>query len=253
MDVEFKLASFRRSAFFRCKSVTLFKKTMRSKKELRSGLTRILSLWRVKTYRLMKYGMFTDKPVRVQYLRNCPPSLGKFDKTNEQLRPCKFYSCPWCWSRRYAADVLKRILKSDSHIFYSMYHKARYSNKSVKNCIKLYKEALQAAVVISKKLTRRKHIKGGFSLVYFEPSRGGFSLVTRFLIASDSEAFEPLENFTPNLASRNKVRAAFVFGLYPFNFLNANSGTKKLVYFLKRKTKHDRGFKSFGEFYGSGG
>lgn len=250
MDAEFKVKSFKRNAFFRCKSISLFKKAVRTKHELRSSIYKIITLWRIKTYKLMKYGMFADNPVRVQYLRNCPPSLGKFENSDVKLRPCKFYSCPWCWLRKYSSTVLRRALGVDSYMFYSLYKKVRHTNKEVKNCISLYREALQSASVLSKKLARRKSIVGGFSLVYFEPAKEGFSLVTRFLIASPSETFTPLEGFTPNLASRNKVRAAFVFGFYPFNFLSSKVGTKKLVYFIKNKTKYDKGFKSFGVFYG---
>jgi hypothetical protein len=250
MDAEFKLKSFKRNAYFRCKSVSLFKKTVKTKQELKLNLGKVITLWRIKTYKLMKYGMFSDNPVRVQYLRNCPPSIGKFEKTKDSLRSCKFYSCPWCWLRKYSSGVLKRMLKVDNFMFYSMYKKVRYENKDVRNSVKLYREALQDASALSRKLTRRKNVVGGFSLVYFEPAKDGFSLVTRLLIASPSESFVPLEEFTPNLASRNKVRAAFVFGFYPFNFLSSKVGAKKLVYFIKNKTKYDKGFKAFGVFYG---
>lgn len=253
MDVEFKLVSFKKTAAFMCKAVSLFKRPIRTKQSLEEHVSKVLTFWRVKTYKLAKYGMFSTNPVRIQYLRNCPPSVGLY-KYSAKTNRCQFYSCPWCWTRTYSFSVWQKLKKlrqaQPDVLFYVMYSAKRFEKRKTAKSHLIYREHLKQVSAVRNKLTRRKQTLGGFSLVYFEPTPDGFKFVSRLLVATTDKTFCPPEGYTPQVLSKNEVKASFIFGFYPFVFLSCKSGTKKLVYFLKNKSKKDKGFNSFGQFYG---
>lgn len=251
MDVDFVIQTYRLTAMNCCKSVGLFR-SVYDFASLQKKIDKIETIWRLRTYDFMSKKVFEHNPTRVQYLRNCIPSLGNYGKSVKGLQLCRFYSCPWCWNRKYCGNVFKILSKHKTEYpqtkFYYFKYEKFYPKTQYKNCLKLIKTAANQTTALNKKLTRRLSVLGGASLVYLEPKQDGFNIIVKLIVSAKKPV--QLENsFTPIMVSSNCSRVSFNFGKYPFAMLNRKNITKGFVFFLKGINKSIRRTSYYGKLY----
>ena len=238
MDVDFNVINYYPSVINLCKCFCLFKNNYKDLSQIKEKTYKLLKIWRLATYRLMDRKVFEHNPVRVQYLRNCPPSLGQLN-IDQTFRLCKFYSCPWCWSRRYGVKTFKKlkdhITANTDTRFYYFTKESKYIKKNYANSPVLFKTQCFDAVTLCRKLTRRNSVLGGMCFTFLEPQDSGFKIVTRLLVSSKKRI--DVAGFTTQYETIDPLRLAYRFGSYPYNLIRPTLNLKGLAYFIKNKNK----------------
>jgi hypothetical protein len=252
VDHTFKVKSFNVNNYSNAQCLCLFKKSCKNLFQFEESLNKLLNYWRLKSYSFVDRGLFARNPVKVQYLRNCPPGVASYD-VSEQLRYCKFYACPWCWNRKFCAGVFKKIKQAKKEIDtldFLIYEKISFFNKSdYKKSINLVFDQVDLSIGLCKKFIRRNCVKGGITNTYLEPAPSGFKVVSKILICV-TKFVDPPDGFELSLKSKSATKLAYNFGSYPFCFLK-ESATKGFCYFITHMPKKRKKFTSFGLFYRS--
>lgn len=251
MDIDFVIKTYKLTELNRCKSVGLFHVNY-DFAGLQKKIDKLLTVWRIRTYDFMRKGVFEHNLVRVQYLRNCIPSLGYYGSELNGIRYCRFYSCPWCWNRRYCGNLFKKLLDhkrkySETKFYYFKFEK-EYLKNQYKHSIKLIKEKCQEIIELNRKLTRRVSVLGGVSMVYLEPKQNGFKIVAKLLVSS-KKLIELDSSFSPMMVSSNCSKIVVRFGSYPFAMLNRKNMTKGFAFFVKNINKKIRRTGCYGKLY----
>jgi hypothetical protein len=253
MDADFKVSGHRLTKLTNAQSYSLFKRPSNNVFDLQKNINLMLSVWRLRTYDFMSKGVFKSNPVKVQYLRNCPPSLGFYSGYSSGLRYCKFYSCPWCWNRRYCSNIFKKIDRTAKTYqdvkFYMFVKEESYSKKDYKKAPKLLTARCENVNILCRKLIRRLSVKGGAAHSYLEPSLDGFNLVTKLTLAT-TKPVEFDESFVFKFCSVNCSKLSSNFGSYPLSFVKRGIALKGFSYFLSNIPKNHRRLVLFGSFYG---
>ena len=249
MDVDFTVLSYYQSRLNLCKCFCLFKNNLKTTDEIKQKVCKLLKVWRFSTYKLMHKKVFEHNPVRVQYLRNCPPSIGKLN-IDQTFRVCKFYSCPWCWSRRYGGktlNILKQHLQNnkDTKLYYFI-KETNFSKNDYKKSPDLFKKQSTELIGVCRKLTRRNSVLGGMSFTFLEPNDTGFKIVTRLIVSSKKNLTLP--EYVLKYKSVDCLRVAYRFGNYPYNFVRPTLSLKGLSFFLRNKNKAVKSSIFFGNF-----
>lgn len=256
MDFDFKVAGHRLTKLTNCQSYSLFKRSSNTVTDLQHNVTLMLNMWRLRTYDFMHKNVFSHNPIKVQYLRNCPPSIGMYSKSDSGLRYCKFYSCPWCWNRKCCYRVFKKtetVLNNFPSIkLYMFFKEQTYPKNLYKKSPQLLTERCSQINNLCKKLTRRSSVKGGAAHSYIEPSLDGFNVITKLLIAT-TKTVELSEDLLFKFSSTSPSKVASSFGSYPLSFVKRGIAIKGFSYFLSNIPKHHRRLVLFGAFYGKGG
>lgn len=255
MDVPFTVIHFRKTPFNLCKLIAAT--GWHGSLELsvvRSKISKLLRWWRLRTVTFKEKGLFVSNPVRVQYLRNCPPSLGTISSKNVNYVPhlCRHYVCPWCWNRRYCANIFKvltrHIRSNPDTSVYCLQKTVLYGASDYSNAAELLRAHSKHCLAISLRLRRRKHILGGMHFSYLVPSEDGFKLVTKFLLSSTSE-LKNIDELLPVLVSTSPRSPALFMGSYPFQLLKSNYDSAGLCKFMQSLRKTDKRFIRFGKLY----
>ena len=252
MDVAFKVLEYKPSLLSLCKTKSLFNKEVKTLTKLQSKIDKFLKAWRLRTYTYMAKGVFEHNPLRVQYLRNCVPSLGLYNKDVYLFRPCFFYTCPWCWNRRFCGKVYKKLfnaLQNNINLTLYLFEKEQEFGKEIfKDAVALIKENQTKGIVLSNKLRRRTCVYGGFNFTYLVPTVKGFKVISRILVAS-TKVVNEVSDYKFCFKSRKPFFVACMFGAYPYSFLNLKLTTKRFCKFLKVIPKSLRRFSSYGVMY----
>jgi hypothetical protein len=253
MDADFKVVSFRLHNLSVCKAKALLKLKTFDLTEIQSRVKQLTHWWRVRTYDFMRFKVFEHNPLRVQYLRNCLPSVGLLEKSSLQFRKCLSYACPWCWNRRYCEipyKVISKYVKENKTAVCQYYVKTiDYPKSKYAKASKLFKEQSEQAIVLCRKLTRRKSVDGGMCHTYLEPAAEGFKVITKLIVSSQS-LLNLDDSFVFQFSSTSARKLCSYFGYYPFSLLRRNFGSKGFCLFLKNMPKGNRKFLRFGKFYG---
>jgi len=252
MDVAFKVLEYKPTPLSFCKTKSLFNKGVKTLTKLQPKIDKLLKVWRLRTYTYIAKGVFEHNPLRVQYLRNCVPSLGLYNKEAYLLRPCFFYTCPWCWNRRFCGKVYKKLfnaLQNNINLtFYLFEKKEEFSKERFKDAVALIRENQTKGVVLSNKLRRRTCVHGGFNFTYLVPTVEGFKVISKILVAS-TNTIGGISGYSFCFKSNKPFSMACLFGAYPYAFLNLKLTTKRFCKFLKVIPKSLRRFSSYGVMY----
>lgn len=255
MDINFKVMSFRVHGLSVCKAKALLKVKTFGLSEIKNRVEQLTRWWRVRTYDFLKHKVFEHNPLRVQYLRNCLPSIGLLKKDHYEIRRCYSYACPWCWNRRYCEvpyKILHRYFRNNNDKLCQYYVRVcEYPKVKYAKAPSLYRDHCQQAIAFCRKLTRRKNVDGGLCHTYLEPCLDGFKIVTKLIVSSkEPVTFDPSFSFSFQFASASARKLSLYFGNYPFALLKRNLGSKGLCMFLKNMPKGNRKFLRFGKLYG---
>lgn len=254
MDVKFKLNGYVFTNRNECKTISLFGRPCRSIKELSAKTKLFLKFWRGVTYELSNNGLTNESYVRLQCLRNCPPSVGRFSN-KQKLRFCKFYSCPWCWNRKYCGNLflkLRALSKETPGLkFYLFKHSSLTQN------FEDYIDLIKHTNNIVLKVKRRRGVIGGVSLCFFSPvdQSDNVLIKSNLLIASTF----PLKNlpdsyildYDLSFSATSCNRTAREFGKYPDIFLKkqAYKTSQVFIEFLKKDRMRVKHFVWFGKLF----
>lgn len=251
MDHNFIVSSFNVGNYSKAQCLCLFKKNCSTLEQFQNSVSKLLSYWRFKSCYFLEQDIFSKNPVKVQYLRNCPPGVAKYEFA-ETLRYCKFYVCPWCWNRKFCASVFKKIKSIRKEIpgaNFFVYEKIDFFKKSFYvNSSKLVCDQADQTIALCKKLTRRNGVKGGAANTYLEPTIDGFNVVSKLIICLTKQTTVP-EDFVFKTKSKSATKLSYAFGSYPFSFLKKASASKNFCRFLTNFPKKKKKFIKFGCFY----
>ncbi len=251
MDVPFKVAFSRNTLSYRCACFALFKKLCPDTQSLQLAVNKLMGLWRMRTADLIKRGTFEHNPIRVQYCRNCPPSVGNPSSSLRQANTCKFYACPWCWNRMYCITIYKKlskVLSADKNLkIYSYQLSNKYDITQYKNSNEHLKTNSKQSSVIINRLRRRTCVKGGAALHYFQPAVDGFEIITKLIVVA-SKPVELNHPFVFKFISRNPVKIASYFGSYPYYLIKRGISSKGLALFVRSLNRGTRRLIKFGVF-----
>jgi hypothetical protein len=180
------------------------------------------------------------------------PSLGHYDSKAYFFRPCFFYTCPWCWNRRFCGKVYKKLfnaLQNNINLTFYLFEKEQEFGKEIfKDAVALIKENQTKGVVLSNKLRRRTCVHGGFNFTYLVPTVKGFKVISRILVAS-TKVVNEVSDYKFCFKSRKPFFVACMFGAYPYAFLNLKLTTKRFCKFLKLIPKSLRRLSGYGVMY----
>lgn len=254
MDVKFKLNGYIFTNRNGCKTNSLFGKPCKSIKELSAKTKLFLKLWRIVTYELSNNGLTNESYIRLQCLRNCPPSVGRFSN-KRKLRFCHFYSCPWCWNRKYCGNLFLKLRtlskETDGLKFYLFKHSSSTQN------FEDYTDLIRHTNSIVSKVKRRRGVVGGASLCFFSPTGQSDNVLiqSNLLIAStfslknlpDSDVID----YDLFLSATSCNRIARDFGKYPDIFLNKQvyKTSQIFINFLKEDCTHVKKLVWFGKLF----
>lgn len=255
MDVPFTVIHFCKTPFNLCKLIAAT--GWRGSLELdvvRSKVLKLLRWWRLRTTTFKEKGLFVSNPVRVQYLRNCPPSLGTISAKDVNYIPhlCRHYACPWCWNRRYCANTFKiltrHIRAHPATSIYCLQKTVLYKVSDYPDAAKLLRVQSKYCLGISLRLRRRKNVLGGMHFSYLVPSVDGFKLISKFLVSSTAELKNTGELLPVTVSTSPRGPALFI-GSYPFQLLKNDYDVIGLCEFIKSLRKTDKRFTRFGKLY----
>jgi hypothetical protein len=251
MDVDFKVDGFLLTKRNSCKCSSLFRTVPSDLKTLNRKINTIVKLWRYRTKELSDKNVISNH-VKIQCMRNCPPSIGRYSGKKTKLRFCVFYSCPWCWNRRYCEKVFKSLKEhikenSQTKLYYLVKIK-KYNKTFYDSAPQIYYSSCKAMATLRTKLTRRKNILGGFITCYLIPSNEGFKVITKAIVSS-KKIIKPIDDFKLFGKTKSNYRAAVAFGRYPTVFLKQQTDDDMFINFLGRQVARTRKFISFGQLY----
>ena len=251
MDVPFKVQFTRDSLLYRAACFALFKKLCPDTQSLQLAVNKLMGLWRMRTADLVKRRVYEANPVRVQYCRNCPPSVGSPSSSLRQAMTCKFYPCPWCWNRMYCIRIYKTLFKAFRETkglkAYVYQLTNRYDRTQLNKISENFKANSTLANPVINRLRRRTCVKGGVLFHFFQPTVDGYEVVTKLIVLA-SKPVELNHPFVFKFISSNPVKIASYFGSYPYYLIKRGVSSKPLAVFIKTLNRGTRRLIKFGVF-----
>jgi hypothetical protein len=213
-DERFRVTTLRYTKSYATKALSLYKKVPR-RKELQTRVTNLTRAWRYVVGAFKARGVFQASPVKFQYSRNCVPSTGLISPSTQR---CFMYSCPWCWSRRYAAVTYSRLkaLRSmtEDYMLYYYDFKAVYTSASEAVPFDKLQLARRDIAISLNKIKRRTSFLGALMFGFVLPRDIGFEVVVRVLVASKKNPGH-MDGCSFVKAGKDIVRMAAKMGAFP--------------------------------------
>lgn len=255
MDVRFKITSLSKTRLNRCLIQSLFRLSVFDFEKIKNKTKKFVRFWRLKLEDLRRIdktilGMGVES--RMQYLRNCPPSVGSFSSGSYSPKSCKLsFMCPWCWSRRYTQKIYRKAKRAAAinpeSLFYVITERFETSCNGKEASELLSLKTAEANKAVSR-LKRRVGIEGGACLCYAFPSENKAFVVTKIVLHT-SKAID----FSYSNKLVFKGRSAFVKVAsqisYPYGCLSPAYSSKFMSDLIRHRSKKSKYFFTFGSFY----
>lgn len=183
-DFKFKLIKVAITNKYKAKSISLFSRFI-NRKRFTKKFYGLLRSWRKVLSNLYENKVFGDNLLKLQYSRNCRPSICAVMPPS---RACYVYSCPWCWARNYTAKTYSRLInmtgcnEDASTYLYERTNTFKY--KTHENIVTELRTIKDEVIKRMNNAKARRCFQGGASFTFVRPEPEGFSVITRLIVIS---------------------------------------------------------------------